>query len=84
MKSEVSRQIFDKYSSIKFYTNPSSGSRIVAYGQTDRETDMSTLIVAFRNFAKAPKKLKFGRVLSCQGPYVHTICDYISHHANDH
>jgi len=25
--------------------------------QTDRQTDMAKLIVAFRNFAKAPKKL---------------------------
>ena len=52
--------------------------------RTDRQTDMSTLIVTFRNFANAPKKLKFGPVLSCQGPYVCAICDYISHHTNDH
>jgi len=39
--------------------NPSSGSRVVPCGrtgrQTDRQTDMMKLIVAFRNFAKAPK-----------------------------
>jgi len=26
-----------------------------ANGQTDRQTDMTKLLVAFRNFAKAPK-----------------------------
>jgi hypothetical protein len=84
VKSEVSRQIFDKYTSIKFSTNPSSGRRIVVCGRTDRLTDMSTLRVAFGNFVKASEKLKFGCVLPCQVPYVHTIRDYISHHANDH
>jgi hypothetical protein len=47
-----SRQIFKKYSNIKFHENPSSGSRVVPCGQTDR----TKLIVAFRNFANAPKK----------------------------
>jgi hypothetical protein len=28
MKLEFSRQIFEKYSNIKFYENPSSGSRV--------------------------------------------------------
>jgi hypothetical protein len=36
MKLEVSGQIFEKYSNIKFHANPSSGSRIVSCGQTDR------------------------------------------------
>jgi hypothetical protein len=33
----------------------SSGSRVFPCGQTDRRTDMTKLIVAFRNFANAPK-----------------------------
>jgi len=45
---------------IKFHENPSSGSRVVPPGRTnerkDKRTDMTKLIVAFRNFAKAPKK----------------------------
>jgi hypothetical protein len=53
MKYEFSRQIFEKVSNIKFYQNPSSGSRVVACGQTD----MTELIVAFRNFSKAPKSV---------------------------
>ena len=55
-----SREISEKnYSSVKFHENPSSGSRVVPYGQTDRkvdvQTDMTKLIIAFRNFANAPK-----------------------------
>jgi hypothetical protein len=46
MKLEFSRHIFMKYSNIKFHDNPSSGSRVVLYGQTD----MPKLMVAFRNF----------------------------------
>jgi hypothetical protein len=47
MKLEFFRQIFEKYSNIKFHEDPSSG--------TDRRTDVTKLIVAFRNFAKASK-----------------------------
>ena len=58
MKLEFSRQIFEKYSNIKFHENPSGGIRAVPCGRTDgqkdRRTDMTKLIVAFRNFAKAP------------------------------
>ena len=32
---EFSRQIFEKRSNIKFYENPSSGSRVVPCGRTD-------------------------------------------------
>jgi len=41
MKSEFSRQILEKYSKIKFYQNPSSGSRVIRCGerQTDNQTD---------------------------------------------
>jgi len=55
MKLEFSRQIFEKSSSIKFHGNPSNGSRVVPCGRTDGRTDMTTLIVGFRNFANAPK-----------------------------
>ena len=36
---EFSRQIFEKYSDIKFHENPSSGSRVVQCGRTDGRTD---------------------------------------------
>jgi len=40
---------------IKFHENTSSGSRVVACGQTDRRTDMTKPVVAFRKIASAPK-----------------------------
>ena len=61
MKLEFSRQIFEKSSNIKFHENPSSGSRVVPC----RRTDMTKLIVAFRNFANAPKNylISFAKIL---------------------
>ena len=56
---EFSRQIFEKYTNIKFHENPSSGSGIVLCGQTDGRTDVTKLIVAFLNFVNAPKKANF-------------------------
>ena len=50
MELEISGRIFDKSSNIKFHPSPSSGSRVIPCGQTD----MTKLIVAFRNFANAP------------------------------
>jgi len=50
IKLKLSRQIFEKYSNIKFYENPFTGSRVVALdGGTDRQTDIMKLIVDFRN-----------------------------------
>ena len=51
MKLGFSRQIFERRSNIKFHQNRCSGSRVVLCGQTDRTKP----IVAFRNFANAPK-----------------------------
>ena len=56
MKLEFSRHIFEKRSNIKFHQNPSIGSLVVPSGQKDMK-----LIVAFRNFANAPKKLRYLR-----------------------
>jgi hypothetical protein len=52
MRIEFSRQIFEKYANIKFHENPSRGSRVVSYGQKDRQTDTKKLMVVFRNFVK--------------------------------
>jgi hypothetical protein len=54
LKIEFSPQILEKYSSIKHYENPSSGSRVVPCGRTD----MTTITDAFRNFANASKNDK--------------------------
>jgi hypothetical protein len=43
---------------MKFHQNPSSGSRAVPRGETGRRTDMTELIVAFQDFANAPKNQK--------------------------
>jgi hypothetical protein len=51
MKLEFSRQIFEKCSNIKFNKNPSTGREVVPFGRTD----ITNLIVVFRNFADAPK-----------------------------
>ena len=40
---------------MKFHENPSSGRRVVPWGQTDGRTNMTKLVVAFRNFVNAPK-----------------------------
>jgi len=37
MKLEFSRQIFEKYSNIRFHENPSEGSRVIPCGRTDRQ-----------------------------------------------
>ena len=51
LKREFFSTDFPKILNYHFHENPSSGSRVVACGWTD----MITLIVAFRNFANAPK-----------------------------
>ena len=46
---------FLKVLNIKFQENPFIGSRDVPCGRTDRQTDMTKLIVTFDSFANAPK-----------------------------
>jgi hypothetical protein len=53
MKLEYSGQICEKYPTIKFNENLSSGGQDVPCGRTD----MTNLIVTFLNFANSPKTL---------------------------
>ena len=53
MTVEFSRQTVEKSVNIKLHQNPSSGSRVVPCGRTD----VTKLIVIFRNFVSAPNKL---------------------------
>jgi hypothetical protein len=73
IKLELFRQFFfQKYSKIKFHENASSGTRVVPYGRKDTQTDITKLIVAFRNFANMPKNLNsvafFGSYLAIFRP----------------
>ena len=52
MKLEFSRQIFEQISKCKISLSPPSGSPVVPCEQTDMK-----LLVAFRNFATAPKNV---------------------------
>jgi hypothetical protein len=63
MKLEFTRQFLENYSSIKFHGYASSGSRIVPCGQKDGRTDMTKLIVTFRNFENAPKNSAMTKTL---------------------
>ena len=54
MKIEFSQQIFEKYSNIKFNGNLPMGTEL--FCADEQTAAMIKLIVAFRNFANAPKK----------------------------
>jgi hypothetical protein len=55
MKLEFSPDKYSKNTYIKFNENPSSGTRVVTWGQTNGRPDVTKLIVVFRNFANAPQ-----------------------------
>jgi len=50
MKLELSRQVFEKYSNMKFYKAHLVGAELFHAGG---QMDITRLIVAFRNFAHA-------------------------------
>jgi len=60
-KTQFSRQMFEKYADIKFHENPSGDSRVIPSGQTDgrtdRQTDMTKIMVALRDLTNAPKSV---------------------------
>jgi hypothetical protein len=60
MNLEFSQQNFEKYSNIIFYEYSSFGSRVTPLGRTDGQTDMTKLLVAFRNFVKSSKNYDKG------------------------
>jgi hypothetical protein len=72
MKLEFSRQIFWKYSNVKFHENPPSGSRVVPCGQTDGRTEMTKLLVAFCNFASVSTNDYVPTALADRSLYVGT------------
>jgi hypothetical protein len=62
MKLEFSGQIFEKFLNIKFNENQSRGIRVVRCGRAEGHIDKTKLVVAFRNFANAPKETGSGFV----------------------
>jgi len=52
MKLEFSTQIFEKYPNIKFHKNPSSWSRVVPCGRTDRQAQKAKRLFATRSFSE--------------------------------
>ena len=59
MKLECSRQSFEEYSNIKFHENPPVRVELFhSYRRTDRRTQMTELIVTFRNCVNAHKTAK--------------------------
>jgi hypothetical protein len=80
IKLEFSRQIFEKYTSIKFHENPSSGSRVVACGQIDK----TELIAAFRNF-RTRLKTAFATECSLTNPVANQFAEWyaIAHLLHD-
>ena len=56
---EFSLQFFEKYSHMTLHRHPSRGSWVFpcgrTNGRTNRQSDMTKLIVTFHNFANAPK-----------------------------
>jgi len=55
IKLEISPNIFEKYSITKIDENLSIGSWVAVCGQKDRQTGMTKLVVALRNFARVLK-----------------------------
>jgi len=55
MKREFSRQIFEKYSNIKFHKNPSSGTSFF-FPHADGQAVMTKLKAVLSNFANGSKK----------------------------
>ena len=47
--------ILEKFSNIKFNKYPSNTNRIFSCRQTGGQIDMTKLIIAFQNFARAPE-----------------------------
>jgi hypothetical protein len=55
MKLEFSKEIPEKYSDLNFMELHLVGAEFRADGRTDRQADMTKLIVVFRNLANVPK-----------------------------
>jgi hypothetical protein len=66
MKAVFSRQIFEKFSNIKFHENSSIGSRLLPCWPTDKRTETTKQIAAYHNFAKTSTNLYQGQYYAQQ------------------
>ena len=55
LKFELPRQVFKNSQVASSVENPSSGSRVVARGQTDRQTDTTRLCLFLQFYKRAEK-----------------------------
>jgi hypothetical protein len=88
MTLEISRQISENTQISNFVNIRPEGAEVfhvdgLAGGWTDRRTDMTKLIVAFRNFANAPKNWiheETGSILNSEN----YVLPSATRHGNDH
>ena len=73
------RQIFQKYSNIKFHENPSSWSGVVPCGQTDRHDEPHSRSSQFCERAQRILKL-FPHSVSAYYPFPHSVSAYYFSH----
>ena len=78
MKLQFSRQIFEKYANAKFHECPSSGSRVVPCGQTDRHAEANTRFSQFCE--RAPKNDSIDFLLYYSSVF-HRVCVTCTSHA---
>ena len=74
IKLEISQQIFERQSKIKFQENSSNGNRVFLCGTDDRRADMTRITVAFHSFANVPnnKSLRLQDTFLTMHGYVFT------------
>jgi len=76
-KLEYFRQIFEKYSNIKFHENPSNRSRVVQRGRTVGQSDTTKLTLSLRNFANAPNEQFWTRQMNYVRPSQQMLLPFI-------
>ena len=79
MKIQLSWQIFEKYSSVKFNENPFGGTELFhLYSLTDGQTDTSQLMVTFRE-----EKFNIFFDFETKNPVIKTLLNRIQVHLTD-
>jgi hypothetical protein len=68
----VWQQILEKFPNPQFHGNLSGGNRVASDGRADRQTNLTKLVVDFRNFANGAKNPKLLNTLAEQGSIVYT------------